>query len=66
MSPHEKPTIWTEAAMRGKQLQRERLDLEGSVARIGEQLRRQFSDVASEPLPENMLALLEALTQTAE
>ncbi len=52
--------------MRGKQLQRERLDLEGSVARIGEQLRRQFSDVASEPLPENMLALLEALTQTAE
>lgn len=66
MSPHEKPSIWTEAAMRGNRLQCERLDLEGSVQWLGEQLRRQFSDVVSESPPEDMLALLEELKQAAE
>lgn len=66
MSPHEKPTIWAEAAMRGNRLQCERLDLEGSVQRLGEELRRQLSDIASEQLPEDMLALLEELKQAAE
>ena len=36
-------------------------DLEASVRALGEQLRRQFFDVASEPLPEDMRALLDAL-----
>lgn len=66
MSPHEKPAIWTEAIMRRNQLACEALDLERSVMRLGEQLRRQFSDVTSEPLPDDMLVLLEELSQTAE
>lgn len=52
--------------MRGNRLQCERLDLEGSVQRLGEELRRQLSDIASEQLPEDMLALLEELKQAAE
>ncbi|MBI1981498.1 MAG: hypothetical protein HYS63_08100 [Methylocystis sp.] len=52
--------------MRGNRLQCERLDLEGSVQWLGEQLRRQFSDVVSESPPEDMLALLEELKQAAE
>lgn len=66
MSPHAQTTIWTEAAMSGNRLQREGLDLGGSVQRLGEQLRRQFSDVPLEPLPEDMLALLQALKQMSE
>jgi hypothetical protein len=52
--------------MKGHQAKREGLDLERTVMRLGEQLRRQFSDVASEPLPEEMLALLAKLNQVAE
>jgi hypothetical protein len=66
VSPHEKPAIWTEAAMRRNQLACEALDLERSVMRLGEQLRRQFSEVTLEPLPEDMLVLLEELSQAAE
>jgi hypothetical protein len=66
MSPHETCTNRTELAMRRNQAQREELDLERTIMRLGEQLRRQFSDVASEPLPENMLALLEKLNLVAE
>lgn len=66
MSPHENRTNWTEPAMKGHQAKREGLDLERTVMRLGEQLRRQFSDVASEPLPEDMLALLAKLNQVAE
>lgn len=66
MSPHENCTNRTELAMRASQAQREELDLERTIMRVGEQLRRQFSDVASEPLPENMLALLEKLNLVAE
>lgn len=62
MSPYEKRAMWPEAAMRGLHMQRDGLDLERSVASLGEQLKRQFSDIASEPLPEAMLALLEALS----
>jgi hypothetical protein len=56
----------TEAAMRGLQVQGDGLDLERSAKSLGEQLRRQFSDIASEPLPEAMLALLEKLNRVAE
>ncbi|MGJ0395134.1 MAG: NepR family anti-sigma factor [Methylocystis sp.] len=66
MSPHENRTNWTELAMKGLQAKREVLDLERTVMWLGEQLRRQFSDVASEPLPEEMLALLAKLNQVAE
>lgn len=66
MSPHEKRVNWIERAMRGNQTQREGFDMERTVVRLGEQLRQQFSDVASEPLPENMLALLEKLNRAAE
>jgi Anti-sigma factor NepR len=66
MSPHENCTNRTELAMRGSQAQREELDLERTIMRVGEQLRRQFSDVASEPLPEDMLALLAKLNLVAE
>ncbi|WP_171015249.1 NepR family anti-sigma factor [Methylocystis sp. B8] len=52
--------------MRQNQLACEALDLERSVMRLGEQLRRQFSDVTSEPLPEDMRVLLEELSQAAE
>lgn len=48
--------------MRGLHMQRDGLDHERSIASLGEQLKRQFSDIASEPLPEAMLALLEALS----
>jgi len=66
MSPHEKRAIWIDAAMRRNQLACEALDSERSVMRLGEQLRRQFSDVTLEPLPEDMLVLLEELSQAAE
>lgn len=66
MSPHENRTNWTEPAMKGHQAKREGLDQERTVMRLGEQLRRQFSDVASEPLPEDMLALLAKLNRVAE
>jgi len=52
--------------MSGNRLQREGLDLDGSVQRLGEQLRRQFSDVPLEPLPEDMLALLQELNRLSE
>jgi len=65
MSPHEKLGIWTEAAMRRNHLQCDAHDLEASVKRLGEQLRWQFSDIAAEPLPDDMLALLEELSQTS-
>jgi hypothetical protein len=52
--------------MRGLQVQGDGLDLERSVKSLGEQLRRQFSDIASEPLPEVMLVLLEKLSGVAE
>lgn len=66
MSPHENRTNWTELAMSRHQAKREGLDLERTVMRLGEQLRRQFSDVAAEPLPEDMLVLLAKLNQTAK
>ncbi|WP_425338972.1 NepR family anti-sigma factor [Methylocystis rosea] len=49
--------------MRGNRHLRDAVDAEPSVKRLGEQLRRQFSDIASEPLPDDMLALLEELNQ---
>lgn len=66
MSPHERLTNWTELAMRRHQANCEALDLERTVMRLGEQLRRQFSDVASEPLPEDMLALLRKLNKATQ
>ncbi len=66
MSPHEKRAMWTEAAMRGLYVQCAGLDLERSVTSLGEQLKRQFSDIASEPLPEIMIELLEKLNRAAE
>lgn len=66
MSPHENRANWTELAMKGNQAKRKALDLERIVTRLGEQLRWHFSEVASEPLPEDMLALLEMLDQGAE
>ncbi|MFO1102894.1 MAG: NepR family anti-sigma factor [Methylocystis sp.] len=61
MSPHENCAIRNQPATRGNRVQREGLDLERTTMRLGDQLRRQFSDVASEPLPADMLALLEQL-----
>jgi len=63
MPPHEQPAKLTETTMRGNRYLRDAVDVEPSVKRLGEQLRRQFSDIASEPLPDDMLALLEELDQ---
>ncbi len=52
--------------MRGLYVQCAGLDLERSVTSLGEQLKRQFSDIASEPLPEIMIELLEKLNRAAE
>jgi hypothetical protein len=49
--------------MRRDRYTRDAVDVEPSVKRLGEQLRRQFSDIASEPLPDDMLTLLEELSQ---
>ena len=51
--------------MRGNRYTRDAVDVEPSVRRLGEQLRRQFSDIASEPLPDDMLTLLEELSQVS-
>ncbi len=66
MSPHENRTHRTEPAKIENQATCEGLDLARSVERLGEQLGQQFSDIASEPLPENMLELLEKLNRAAE
>lgn len=63
MPPHENRARLTETTMRGNRYLRDAVDVEPSVKRLGEQLRRQFSDIASEPLPDDMLALLEELDQ---
>jgi hypothetical protein len=65
MPPHENRARLTETTMRGNRYTRDAVDLEPSVRRLGEQLRRQFSDIASEPLPDDMLALLEELSQVS-
>jgi hypothetical protein len=51
--------------MRGNRYIRDAVDVEPCVKRLGEQLRRQFSDIASDPLPDDMLALLEELSQVS-
>jgi hypothetical protein len=61
MSPHENCAIRNELAPNGNRVRREELDLERTIMRLGDQLRRQFCDVASEPLPDDMLGLLEKL-----
>ena len=63
MPPHENRARLTETTMRRNRYTRDAVDVEPSVKRLGEQLRRQFSDIASEPLPDDMLALLEELSQ---
>jgi hypothetical protein len=65
MPPHENRARLTETTMRGNRYARDAVDLEPSVSRLGEQLRRQFSDIALEPLPDDMLALLEELSQVS-
>ena len=51
--------------MRRNRYTRDAVDVGPSVSRLGEQLRRQFSDIASEPLPDDMLALLEELSEVS-
>ena len=63
MPPHDKRARLVETTMRGNLYARDAVGAEPSVGRIGEQLRRQFSDIALEPLPDDMLALLEELSQ---
>jgi hypothetical protein len=63
MPPHEQRARLAETTMRGSRYIRDAVEVEPSVRRLGEQLRRQFSDIASEPLPDDMLALLEELNQ---
>ena len=65
MPPHENRARLTVTTMRGNRYTRDAVDLEPSVRRLGEQLRRQFSDIASEPLPDDMLALLEELSEVS-
>ncbi len=66
MSPHENRTNRTEPAKKENQATCDDLDLARSVERLGEQIGRQFSDIASEPLPEIMIELLEKLNRAAE
>lgn len=63
MPPHEKRARLIE--MRGSRYTRDTVGLEPNVKGLCEQLRRQFSDIASEPLPDDMLALLEELSQVS-
>ncbi|WP_055725708.1 NepR family anti-sigma factor [Methylocystis sp. SB2] len=65
MPPHENRARLTETTMRGNRYIRDAVDVEPCVKRLGEQLRSQFSDIASEPLPVDMLALLEELSQVS-
>ncbi len=65
MPPHENRARLTETTMRRNRYTRDAVDLEPSVKRLGGQLRRQFSDIASEPLPDDMLVLLEELSQVS-
>lgn len=65
MPPHENRARLTETTMRRNRYIREAVDVEPCVKRLGEQLSRQFSDIASEPLPADMLALLEELSEVS-
>ncbi|MGD9544898.1 MAG: NepR family anti-sigma factor [Methylocystis sp.] len=60
MSPQDNLAIWKEPTL-GTRSARDPRALEASVRLLGEQLRRQFCEVASEPLPDDMRALLDEL-----
>lgn len=66
MSPQENRTNWVESAMKKNQGTCEGFDPERAAQRLSEHLKRQFSGIASEPLPADMLALLEKLNHVAK